>query len=505
MASSATPSEPAAPRGAPRGQEAARAVARFPDVELTVIGDAILDAYLDGPATRLSREAPVPVVRVRDRVEAPGGGANAAMNASALGARVRLVAVVGADAAGDRLLEMLAAQGVDVAGVVRTAGRPTATKCRILAAGHMLVRFDEDGDTPLLAADETRLLQALEEGMRRGGPLLVSDYRGGTVTSGVLEGLRTRRRLGQPLIVDAKDPRRYRAVRPTACTPSYDEASALLGASLAQDGTRAGAVARRRDALLRRCGAEMAVVTLDRDGAVLLEPDRVPHRIYVDPVPERVCAGAGDTFAAAFTLALATGADPAIATELGAAAAAVVVAKAATATCSAAELRLRVLPGTKLVPDAEALAAVAQRHRAAGRRIVFTNGCFDLLHRGHIAVLNGATALGDVLVVAVNGDESVRRLKGEGRPINPLADRIELVASLSCVDHVVPFDGDRPVDLIRALRPHVFVKGGDYREETVPEAPLVRSLGGEVRILDLVGGLSTTRIVERVRSRPGRD
>jgi rfaE bifunctional protein nucleotidyltransferase chain/domain len=181
---------------------------------------------------------------------------------------------------------------------------------------------------------------------------------------------------------------------------------------------------------------------------------------------------------------------------------AVVVAKPGTATCSPAEVRLKLLPGGKLVPDAERLATEGDRHRREGRRIVFTNGCFDILHRGHVALLNGAKQLGDVLVVAVNGDDSVRRLKGPERPINALADRLEVLAALSCVDHLVAFDEDRPEALLRALRPDVVVKGSDYRADAVPEAPLVRALGAELRILDAVPERSTTRIVERLRRPP---
>jgi rfaE bifunctional protein nucleotidyltransferase chain/domain len=216
-------------------------------------------------------------------------------------------------------------------------------------------------------------------------------------------------------------------------------------------------------------------------------------------VHERCGTGAGDTFTATFALGLAAGGDPAAAAELAAAAATVVVSKPGTATCSPAELRLWLLPGAKLLPDAARLAIQAERHRREGRRIVFTNGCFDILHRGHVTLLNRAKELGDVLVVAVNGDASVRRLKGPTRPINTLVDRTELLAALSCVDHVVAFDDDRPEELLRALRPDVVVKGGDYGPETLPEAPLLRALGAELRILDLVPELSTTRIVERLR------
>jgi D-beta-D-heptose 7-phosphate kinase/D-beta-D-heptose 1-phosphate adenosyltransferase len=473
----------------------------FGGLEVVVVGDAILDAYLDGTANRLSREAPVPVVTVADRSEAAGGAANVAVNLASLGADVRLVSVVGVDDAGDRLLGLIAADGVAADGVVATGDRVTLAKRRILADEQMLVRVDEGTHAALTPALEAEVAALVAERVARADAVVVADYRAGVMTERVISSLPTRHgRRGPPMVVDAKDPRRYRATRPLACTPNFQEAAAALGGIPdGAGGDRARAVAAAGERLLDVTGAEIAAVTLDRDGAVLLERGRPAHRLYTQEARERCCTGAGDTFTAAFALGLASGADAAAAAEVAAAAAAVVVSKPSTATCSPAELRLRLLPGAKLLPDAARLALEAERHRREGRRIVFTNGCFDILHRGHVALLNRAKELGDVLVVAVNGDASVRRLKGPERPINSLADRTEILAALSCVDHVVPFDDDRPEELLRALRPDVVVKGGDYRPDTVPEAPLVRALGAELRILDAVPERSTTRIVERLR------
>ena len=491
-----------------RGQLDARAdVTRlldaFAGLRVLVVGDVILDAYLDGRADDLSREAPVPVVSVRGRTEAPGGAANVAVNLASLGADVRLISVVGRDDAGQRLLELLGDFGVDLEGVVVSEGRSTVAKRRVLAEGQMLVRFDEGMRSPLAPDLEREVRSLLGAGVTSVDAVVVADYGAGVMTDGVIETLGSRSSgSSPPIVVDAKEPRRYRRAHTFACTPNFDEACAALGALAAPGGDRGRAIAEGAQPLLNIAGVEIAAVTLDRDGAVLLERDRPPHRIYADPVPERCSAGAGDTFTAAFALGLAAGGDPAGAAEVAAAAAAVVVAKPGTATCSPAELRLRLLPGGKLVPDAARLAIEGERHRREGRRVVFTNGCFDILHRGHIALLNAAKELGDVLVVALNGDAGVRRLKGPERPINSLADRVEVLAALSCVDHLVTFDEDRPEELLRALRPDVVVKGGDYSAETVPEAPLVRALGAELRILDQVPARSTTRIVERLRPRP---
>ena len=243
----------------------------------------------------------------------------------------------------------------------------------------------------------------------------------------------------------------------------------------------------------------MAAITLDSEGALLIEHNQPPHRVFPQ-VSRRACgAGAGDTFTSALALALAAGATPVAAAELAGAAAAVVVGKERTATCSAQELREFISAGGKLFGDLQGLSQRVAFYREQGRRVVFTNGCFDILHRGHITYLHRAKALGDVLIVGVNTDAGIRRLKGPGRPINTLEDRLQVLAALSCIDHLIAFDDDTPCQLIRALRPEVFVKGGDYTRERLPEAPLVEELGGIVQILPLVQDRSTTGIIQRIQ------
>jgi D-beta-D-heptose 7-phosphate kinase/D-beta-D-heptose 1-phosphate adenosyltransferase len=241
------------------------------------------------------------------------------------------------------------------------------------------------------------------------------------------------------------------------------------------------------------------VVTLDRDGAVLLDADLPAHRTWAQPVPDNRTAGAGDTFCAALTVGLCCGLPPVLAVEFAQAAADVVVHRPGTSVCGVAELsqRLASYHGTAL--DHAQLASIVAAHRAAGRRIVFTNGCFDVLHRGHVTYLNEAKRLGDVLIVALNSDGSVARLKGPGRPVNEAADRAAVVAALSCVDHVTVFEEDTAVGLIEALTPDVYAKGGDHHDELLAEAPAVRRYGGEVRILDYVPDRSTSATIERIR------
>jgi rfaE bifunctional protein kinase chain/domain/rfaE bifunctional protein nucleotidyltransferase chain/domain len=471
---------------------------RFSTIDVAVVGDLIYDAYLDGRATRVSREGPAPVVEVEERQEAAGGAANVAVNLAALGARVELYSVIGDDDAGARIVEIAREHGVGIDGVVVSETRRTCAKQRVLADGHMLVRFDEGTEAPPEPGEEARVHAAVGRGVRTANAVVVSDYGAGVVTDGLID--RVVRGMGDvPLVVDGHDPCRFRHARPAVSAPSFTEVAPLLAISPEAAGGRAEAVAASGERILMHTGAEIAVVTLDRDGAVVLERGRRPRCVVTDAIRELCATGAGDTFTAALTLSLVAGTDAVSAASIAAAAAGVVVGKPGTSTCSLAELRRRLIPNGKLIPDAEQLACEADRHRLEGRRIALANGCFDILHCGHIAMLEEARRLGDVLVVAVNGDESVRRLKGPGRPVNTLAERIEVLGALACVDHIVPFDTDQPLELIRALRPDVLVKGGDYTEETVPEAALVRSLGGRVQIVDLVPERSTSRIIERAR------
>jgi D-beta-D-heptose 7-phosphate kinase/D-beta-D-heptose 1-phosphate adenosyltransferase len=471
-------------------------------LSVLVVGEAMLDTYLKGATDRLCREAPVPVVAVRERVDAPGGAANAAANARRLGARVTLLSVIGADAEGAALQRALAERDVPGDGLLEQPGRRTLAKQRVLAGSQMLVRFDHGSTERVDATRERALVERLEQLLPRHDAVIVSDYGYGIVTPPVIAALRAaQRREPRVLVVDSKTLLAFRGAGVTAIKPNYEEALGLLG-------TRAAAGRAERLALIHRHGprildlttAQIAAVTLDTEGAVFFERGRSPYRTYARPADHARAAGAGDTFAAALALALAAGGDLAAAAELASAAAAVVVGKDDTAACSAAELAGAVTGAEKFAPDVAALEPHLERHRRAGRRVVFTNGCFDILHRGHITYLNAAKALGDVLVVGLNTDAGVRRLKGPARPINPLEDRAEVLAALSCVDHIVAFPEDTPVALVRTIRPTVYVKGGDYTPDMLPEAPVMAALGGEVRILPYVEDRSTTGIIERIRA-----
>jgi D-beta-D-heptose 7-phosphate kinase/D-beta-D-heptose 1-phosphate adenosyltransferase len=476
----------------------------FSRLSVLVIGDAMLDCYLEGSTGRLCSEAPVPVVDLVHRHEVPGGAANAAANARSLGAQVRLLSVIGSDAHGRRLREVLLASGVGVGDLIARHHRTTLAKERVIADGQMLVRFDNGSTGPIDSATENVLLERLSRGHAKADAVIVSDYGYGILTPRVIAHLAAlQARDPRVLLLDSKDLPAYREAGVTVAKPNFAQASRLLGlnGSCAGLESRIQAIAAHQKDLLERTGARLAAVTLDTDGALILERGGGVYRTYARPVRQARTAGAGDTFGAAFALALAAGAPVAAAADLASAAAAVVVAKDGTAVCDTAELHQSLELDPKLMPDRARLASCVEEHRLKGRRIVFTNGCFDLLHRGHIAYLNRAKSLADVLIVGVNTDAGVRRLKGADRPINPLADRIEVLAALAAVDYIVPFEEETPEALISIIRPDVFVKGGDYRRDQLPEAGLVEALGGTLQLLPFLEDRSTTGIIERIRQR----
>jgi D-beta-D-heptose 7-phosphate kinase/D-beta-D-heptose 1-phosphate adenosyltransferase len=470
---------------------------------ITVVGDVLLDEYLHGGAARVAREAPVPAVTVTHADAVPGGAGNLAANLAALGARVRLIGVVGDDEAGHRLREALKRSGVDDGSLVTEPGRRTVVKRRLVAEGQLIARFDEGDPTPPNAAAAGDMARAAARLIRTSDAVVVSDYGYGVVGDTVVRGLNAeRRRNRRVLVVDAHDPAAFVALVPTAVTPSFAEVAPLLPdeAREATGPDRADVVRDACGALHAATGADIVAVTLDRDGTVVCERDRPPYRTWTLPAPHSRACGAGDSYTAGFSLALAAGASTTEAAEIAQAAAAVVTGREGTATCSADDLREHLSATTSSLMTADKLAERVAFHKRQGRRVVFTNGCFDLLHRGHVDLLNRAKALGDVLVVGLNTDDGVRALKGPDRPLTTLEDRARVLAALSCVDHLVAFDEPTAEHLVDLLRPDVYVKGGNPVHEPVPEAPLVEAYGGQVRILPHAEDRSTAAIVERIRA-----
>ncbi|MET8862143.1 D-glycero-beta-D-manno-heptose 1-phosphate adenylyltransferase [Nonomuraea sp. NPDC004580] len=464
-----------------------------------VVGDVMLDSWLHGSAKRLAQEAPVPVMSLETTEDAPGGAANTAANLVALGARVRLVGVVGDDECGATLVESLCLLGVGV-DLVTVPGRRTAHKRRLITSGQLTARYDEEDHGELPEDAERELLSRLTGALAGADVVVACDYGGGVCTPAVRKAL-----AGLPLlVVDAHAVAPWRECGPYAVLPNFAEVVRLLDDE-DETGDRPAYLMARSEQLLELTGARMIVTTLDGEGTLLHRPGQPPYRTYAQPAPQHMATGAGDTYTAAFALWLAGGAAPEEAARAGQAAAGVVVRRHGTAVCTRYELQraLRRQEGQEgTVRAAEQLARLLDEHRRRGERVVFTNGCFDVLHRGHVTYLEQASRLGDVLVVAVNSDAGVARLKGPGRPVNPCEDRMSVLAALTFVDYVTEFDEDTPERLLRMIRPELYVKGGDYTAEMLPEAPLVRALGGEVRVLDYLPDRSTTAIIGRLRLLP---
>ncbi|SDQ24778.1 D-glycero-beta-D-manno-heptose 1-phosphate adenylyltransferase [Leucobacter chromiiresistens] len=466
---------------------------------IAVLGDFLLDRWWHGTVDRVAREAPAPVVELAGASDLPGGAANTARNLSALGARVRAFGAIGADEPGDRLRERLTEADVDVRALQRVAGARTTTKARVSVADQVLIRLDDTQREPWPEQVRRQLLDDLAEALAECDALVICDYGAALLDDAMISALAALPRAAL-LVVDAHDPARWAALRPDVITPNAGETERLLGERLGSGEDRVAAAAAAGDALRRRSGAEAVVVTLDRTGTVLLTDDAPPHRTRAHAAPEQQASGAGDVFVSALSVARAAGCELPRAVELAQLAADIAVERTGTCRCSLDELELR----SSAAPDPQiSVAELAERldvHRRAGDRIVFTNGCFDVLHRGHTASLKQARRLGDVLVVALNSDDSARRLKGPGRPVNGVRDRANVLAELSCVDYVTVFDDDTACATIRELRPDVYAKGGDYTPEMLEEAAEVRRAGGEVVILDYVPDHSTTELIDRLRT-----
>jgi D-beta-D-heptose 7-phosphate kinase / D-beta-D-heptose 1-phosphate adenosyltransferase len=473
----------------------------FSGLRAIVLGDLMLDTWVEGHVERISPEAPIPVLRIDRRREMLGGAGNVARNIAALGARAILIGIVGEDAAGRRLLEILSGAGTNIDGrVVVAAGTPTTHKTRYLAAGQQILRVDEEIAKPACGKVAGRLIAAYDEALPGAEAIILSDYAKGALTEMVIaHAVKEARRAKKPLIADPKNRNfsRYRGV--SLLTPNRFEALAATGIDCADD---AGAERAGRS-VLEAAEAEAVVVTRGADGLSV-----VPREGKACHVPSRARAvfdvsGAGDTLVAVLALALASRMPLLEAAHLANAAAGVVVGKPGTATLSPRELKDALDEerageiSTKIASLEETLERVAL-WRAEGARIGFTNGCFDLIHPGHVKLLSRARRDCDRLIVALNSDGSVRRLKGADRPIQCEAARATVLASIAAVDLVVLFTEDDPLRLIEAIRPDLLFKGADYAAHEVVGGDLVRSYGGRVCLVPLEAGESTTATISRI-------
>jgi len=461
-----------------------------------VVGDLMLDKYVWGDVERVSPEAPVPVLLTGRRSEQPGGAANVAMNLAGLGARVTVMGFGGGDDDQYALEALLRDSGVKSV-IVTCPGMPTTSKLRVLAGHQQLLRIDSEakpGNTDLAAEN---LLERVAMVLPEAAVIVLSDYAKGVVSERVCRTvIAEARRIGVPVVVDPKgqDFTRYRGA--TAICPNAKELAAAT-----EPATDLNKLLSAGQAMVPVLDLEYMLVTLSEKGIAILRRD---SRVHVPAAARQVydVSGAGDTAVAVVAAALASGVAIETAARLANIAAGIVIGKVGTVPIQRGELlgalseELQRGSEDKVLPPELLLAQVAN-WRSRGLQVVFTNGCFDLLHIGHITLLERARRMGDRLIVAVNGDRSVRRLKGFERPLVQECDRARILAALAVVDAVVVFDESTPLRLIEALRPNVLVKGGDYTEDEVVGAAEVRGWGGRVELVPLVEGCSTTNLIER--------
>lgn len=474
-------------------------VPRFDKAQVLVIGDVMLDRYWHGATSRISPEAPVPVVQVQQIEDRPGGAGNVALNIAALGAQATLFGLTGIDEAAAALASRLNAAQVrcDFHAV---ADHPTITKLRVISRHQQLLRMDFE--QPFAQDHAAALADKAMQAIAGSGAVILSDYAKGALAD-PQPLIRAARAAGVAVLVDPKgdDFSRYRGA--TLLTPNLSEFEAVAGRCDSEQ-----ELVRRGLALVAELALDALLITRGEHGMTLLRPGHPELHLPARAREVFDVTGAGDTVISVLAATLAAGEDLPDAVALANLAAGLVVGKLGTAVISAPELRRAVqreLGSSQGVMNVEQLQVAMQDARAHGETVVFTNGCFDILHAGHVGYLQQARRLGQRLVVAVNDDASVTRLKGPGRPINPVERRMAVLAGLEAVDWVVSFDGDTPERLLEILRPDILVKGGDYSKEQVVGWQIVEGYGGKVEVLSFFDDCSTTAIVEKIIEKNPRD
>lgn len=467
----------------------------FEQARVLVVGDIMLDRYWYGPTQRISPEAPVPVVKINQDEDRPGGAANVALNIASLNGQVTLLGITGEDEAASTLKTHLSAMNINCQ-FLQSPVHPTITKLRVLSRNQQLLRLDFEESfidvekEPLI--DQTKALVAQHD------LLLLSDYDKGTL-SDVQSLIKAANDLHIPVLVDPKgnDFARYRGA--TLITPNLSEFEAVVGHCKTE-----AEIVSKGQALLKELDLTAMLITRSEQGMTLLRHDHEEFHLPTQAREVYDVTGAGDTVIATLALAIAANAEFTQASALANIAAGIVVGKLGTSTVSEAELNAELSSGQESgfgVLSQEQLKIAVELAQARGEKIVMTNGCFDILHAGHVSYLNNAKDLGTRLIVAVNNDASVTRLKGLGRPVNPVDRRMAVLAGLAAVDWVVPFSEDTPQRLIANILPNTLVKGGDYKVEDIAGGVEVIAAGGEVQVLNFEDGISTTKIINAIKQK----
>jgi D-beta-D-heptose 7-phosphate kinase/D-beta-D-heptose 1-phosphate adenosyltransferase len=476
-------------------------LAQVPGKRVACVGDLMVDRFIYGAVTRVSPEAPIPVLARSHELVMLGGAGNVARNVAALGGSVALVGLIGGDAEGHEASRLVGAEEPAIEGyLVTDASRPTTLKTRFISGGQQLLRVDLEESRPMAGEVEQRLIRTLRDAARGAGVILLSDYGKGVITDAVIAAAReTATQTGAKLVVDSKARSFARYGDIDLVKPNAAELSYATELATETDEELEAAIARA----LKLWATRGVLVTRAAKGVSLgLRGEPVRH-FRTTPREVFDASGAGDTALAALGLAIAAGVDIEAAIAFAQLASGVAVGKAGTSTVGADELVEAVLAAHSAsaegkVATAQRMAEEVARWRAQGLRVGFTNGCFDILHRGHVAYLAQARTWCDRLIVGLNSDASVRALKGEGRPVNDLESRALVLAGLRSVDLVAPFEDLTPIKLIEAARPDVLIKGADYSEDQVVGGDLVKSWGGEVKLAEIIDGYSTTAAIARM-------
>ncbi|MFI4937003.1 MAG: bifunctional D-glycero-beta-D-manno-heptose-7-phosphate kinase/D-glycero-beta-D-manno-heptose 1-phosphate adenylyltransferase HldE [Candidatus Berkiellales bacterium] len=470
----------------------------FTHSKIVVLGDAMLDRYWHGDTSRISPEAPVPIVKIEHEEERVGGAANVAINLQVLGVKTTLVSAIGNDDTGSKLYKMLTEQGVSC-NFIQSSDINTILKLRVLGRHQQLIRLDFE-DKYHWSAD--KMLEPLKSVIHQADVLILSDYAKGTLSE-PQPIIQYARQQGVKVVVDPKnaDLSIYRGAH--LLTPNLAEFEAAVGHC--ED---IAAIEKKGLKLVEDLNLTALLVTMGSRGMLLIEANKPAFHIRAQAREVFDITGAGDTVIAVLGACLAAGSSLSEAAVLANLAAGISVGKLGTATITPDELTAAIAeqhathqPQSRGVISLPNLLFEIQKRKIAGDKIVMTNGCFDILHAGHVTYLQQARALGDCLIIAVNDDHSVRRLKGVSRPINPLAERMQVLAALGCVDYVVPFSEDTPEALITQVLPNILVKGGDYQVHQIAGAKQVIHHGGKVEILPFVPGCSTTGMLERAKEK----
>jgi D-beta-D-heptose 7-phosphate kinase / D-beta-D-heptose 1-phosphate adenosyltransferase len=461
----------------------------FSQAKILVVGDIMLDTYWHGNALRISPEAPVPIVHVQQQQALLGGAANVAANLASLGAEVILIGAIGCDEAGNIIKQQLQAQAIKH-DLIQLTNIPTITKLRVISRQQQLIRLDFE--QPIINLNLEHSLNLVRRHLQNVQVMILSDYAKGMLEQAQLF-IQQAKAMQVAVLVDPKSNNfsKYRAA--SIITPNFAEFETIVGKC--QDETE---IINKGEQLCRQLDLAALLITRSEQGMTLLRTGQAAVHLPARALEVYDVTGAGDTVIAVMAASLAVEQDILAATSLANIAAGLVVGKLGTAQLTVDELQQAINPhashGIHQLATLQQLVKNAQlRHKT----VVMTNGCFDILHAGHVHYLRQAKQLGDYLIVAVNDDNSVRRLKGQTRPINKLKERLAVLSALECVDWLISFSEDTPQDLICALKPNILVKGGDYNPEDIAGGDCVRQAGGEVLVLDLVPGLSTTNILAK--------